>query len=361
MPGQSVFVQGMNLADARLALSGVLATNSNDPGDIRQGVLYTGQQSLLGATSGLNVTVLPLHFVGSKAYTNGAYIGFNPSTATVAVPAAPALGLKRIDVLYVVQQDAGALVSPDATTAAVFGVHPGVASSSPSKPALTDAPAAPVGAIEVGTISWDSTSSVPTATNASVAGGSCTLATTCQWTALRGDPIPVRNSTEQGALTAFDGMRAYRLDLHSEKVYNSVSWDRPFADFYRGVGGTVATGSPTLLAFPNQVALEGGMTYSGGLFTVPVPGRYDCKTNIMFPGAAGQTQIGAQIYVNGALYDLAYANGGTVANWSAFISREVRLNAGDQVSFYAFHNSTSALATTADTRSTWGQVGWIGS
>jgi len=103
------------------------------------------------------------------------------------------------------------------------------------------------------------------------------------------------------------------------------------------------------------------MTYSAGLFTVPVSGRYECATNIMFPGAAGQTQIGAQIYVNGSLAAFAYANGGSVANWSAYIMRHIRLNAGDQVSFYAFHNSTSALATSADIHSTWGQVGWIGS
>jgi hypothetical protein len=203
----------------------VLATNSNDPGDIRQGVLYTGQQSLIGATSGLQVSVLPLHFVGSKAYSNGAYLGFNPTTAYPTVPAAPTVGLKRIDVVYVVQQDAGALVSADGTTAAVFGVHQGVASSTPSKPALTDAPAAPVGAIEVGTITWDSTTSVPTATNASAAGASCTLATTCQWTTTRGAPIPVRNQTERdGTLTPWDGLEVYRLDQHALDAYTNGSW-----------------------------------------------------------------------------------------------------------------------------------------
>jgi hypothetical protein len=207
-----------------------LATNSNDPGDIRQGVIYTGQQTLIGATSALTVTVLPLHFVGSKGYSNGAYLGFNPVVATVTVPAAPTVGLKRIDVLYVVQQDAGALVSADGTTSAVFGVHAGVASSTPAKPALTDAPAAPVGAIEVGTITWDSTTSVPTATNASAAGASCTLATTCLWTATRADPIAVRSQSERdGTLTPYDGLQVYRLDTHAIEVHNGTTWSSPRA------------------------------------------------------------------------------------------------------------------------------------
>jgi hypothetical protein len=229
-----------------MAFSGVLATNSADPLDIRTGVLYSGNQTLVAATSGLSVTVSPLHFVGSKAYNNGAYVGCNQSVATVAVPAAPSLGLKRIDVLYAVQQDANALVSADGTTTAVFGVHPGVASSSPSKPALTDAPAAPVGAVEVGTITWDSTSSVPTATNASVAGGSCTLATTCQWTALRGNPLPMRNSTEQGSLSAYDGLRTYRLDLHSMQAYNAAdsAWYPRSGTNIAGAGWADNTGTP---------------------------------------------------------------------------------------------------------------------
>jgi hypothetical protein len=218
----------------------LLATNSSDPGDIRQGVIYNGQQTLLNATSGLSVTVPASHFVCSKAYSNGAYLGFNPSTATVTVPAAPTIGLKRIDVLYVVQQDAGALVSADGTTTAVFGVHPGIASPTPLKPALTDAPAAPVGAIEVGTITWDSTSSVPTATNASGAGASCTLATTCLWTATRADPVAVRSQAERDAtLTPFDGLQVYRLDTHLVETYNGTVW----------LGGAWLTYTPTLSGF----------------------------------------------------------------------------------------------------------------
>jgi hypothetical protein len=362
VPGQSLWVQGITPADARLAASGVLATNSNDPGDIRQGVLYTGQQNLIGATSGLTVTVLPLHFVGSKAYSNGAYLGFNPTTATVTVPAAPTVGLKRIDVLYVVQQDSGALVSADGTTSSVFGVHPGIASSTPSKPALTDAPAAPVGAIEVGTITWDSTSSVPTATNAAVAGASCTIATTCQWTAVRGNPIPVRNVTEQTALSAYDGMCVYRLDLHAEKTHNGTSWDVPFADFYRGTGGTIPTGigTWTVLAFPNQVAAEGSLTCTSGSFTVPVPGRYRCTGRVMFPGAAGLTTVGALLAVNGTTVDFDYASAASLGSWPAKVTRTVRLNSGDVVTFSASHNATSSLATSTDIHSTWAQVEWEG-
>jgi hypothetical protein len=262
----------------------LLATNSSDPGDIRQGVLYTGQQTLLNATSGLTVTVPALHFVGSKAYSNGAYLGFNPTTATVTVPAAPTVGLKRIDVLYVVQQDAGALVSADGTTAAAFGVHAGIASSTPLKPALTDAPAAPVGAIEVGAITWDSTSSVPTATNASAAGASCTLATTCLWTTTRGAPVPARNATERDAtLTPWEGLEVYRLDLHAVDTYSNGSWGwQTYTPTITGAttNPTLGTGGSATGRFQiddKTVTVAGtihfgtGATFGSGTYSISLP------------------------------------------------------------------------------------------
>lgn len=346
----SLFTAGLVLS-AQEARTGLASLVARDGSGARLGVFYEGTQALITGTAttapSMQVSVSPLAFCGQKASGEGVYVGRSVGTVLVDVAAAPASN-SRIDTVYVMQRDANSTTSPDGLTQGEVGVVTGTAAVSPT------APAAPAGAVVVGTVTV--AAGVTATTNAG-----CTVATTCQWTSGAGSPIPVRNSTEQGALTAFDGLRAYRLDLHVEKVYNGTSWDRAFADFYRGVGGTIPTGTATLLAFPNQVNLEGGMTYSAGLFTVPVSGRYECATNIMFPGAAGQTQIGAQIYVNGSLFAFAYANGGTVSNWSSYILREIRLNAGDQVSFYAFHNSTAALATSADIHSTFAQVGWIGS
>lgn len=346
----SLFTAGLVLS-AQEARGGQSAFVAHDGAGPRLGVFYEGTQTLITGTAttspSMQVSVSPLAFCGQKALAEGVYVGRSTGTVLVDVAAAPASN-SRIDTVYVMQRDQNSTTSPDGVTQGEIGVVTGTAAVSPT------APAAPAGAVVIGTVQV--AAGVTATTNAG-----CTITTTCQWTTGAGSPIPVRNATEQGALSAFDGLRVYRLDLHSEKTYNGVSFDRPFADFYRGTGGTIATGAPTQLAFPNQVALEGGVTYSAGNFTVPVPGRYECATNIMFPGAAGQTQIGAQIWINGSLFAFAYANGGTVANWSAFISREIRLNAGDVVAFYAFHNSTAALATAADPHSTWGQVGWIGS
>ena len=333
--------------DGRTSLASLVAHDGAGP---RLGVFYEGTQTLItstGTTSpSMQISVAPLAFCGQKALAEGVYVGRSTGTVPVDVAAAPASN-SRIDTVYVMERDHLSNTSPDSITQGEIGVITGTASATPT------APAAPAGAVVIGTVQV--AAGVTATTNAG-----CTITTTCPWTSGAGTPIPVRNSTEQGALTAFDGLRAYRLDLHSEKVYNGTSWDRAFADFYRGVGGAIAAGA-TLLAFPNQVALEGGMTYSAGIFTVPVPGRYECATNIMFPGATGMSQIGAQIYVNGSLAAFAYENGGTVANWSAYISREIRLNAGDQVSFYGYHNASGSVATSSDIHSTWAQVGWIAS
>jgi hypothetical protein len=332
-----------------------MATNSTDPGDIRQGVLYTGQQALLNATSGLTVTVPALHFVGSKAYSNGAYLGFNPTTATVTVPAAPTVGLKRIDVLYVVQQDAGALVSADGTTSAVFGVHAGVASSTPSKPALTDAPAAPVGAVEVGTITWDSTTSVPTATNASGAGASCTLATTCLWTATRGSAIPVRNQAERDAtLNPWDGLEVYRLDWHAMDTYSNGSWGwQSYTPTITGAttNPTLGTGSVVVGRYQiddHTVYVSGlihfgtGATFGSGVLTISLPvtpqgGSITLGTVVVYPSgsfwAQGWAQpsggAGFQVFISGSSTGAGTAimTGATTPIGAAFAAgAEIRWN-----------------------------------
>lgn len=224
MTGQSLFVGGpadtdrfLSMQDARLDLAGLLATNSSDPLDVRTGVLYSGNSTLLTGTAGLAVNVAAFGFVSSKGSTNGPYLGHNPGSVFVTVPAAPALGSKRLDVVWVQQQDKGAVTAADATTERVFGVTAGTATTgTPSKNAI------PAGAEEVGTVTWDSTTTVATATNAA----QCTLATTCRWTCARGGAIPVRNATEQAALTGFAGARVSRLDKGGLLVtHDGTGWD----------------------------------------------------------------------------------------------------------------------------------------
>jgi hypothetical protein len=180
---------------------------------------------LLTGTSGLTVNVAPHHYLASKDASNGPYLGAaRPGgTTPVTVPAAPSVGSKRVDVIWVRQKDKSALVLPDAVTAAEYGVATGTPGSSPSKPVRGDTAAGfPADATEVGTVTWDSTTTVAAATNAA----QCTLATTGLWAVARGAAIPVRSSAERDStLTPFAGMLVSRLD-HGGRVerYTGTQW-----------------------------------------------------------------------------------------------------------------------------------------
>lgn len=241
--------------DARVAGAGLWATNSASSHDVRTGLVWNGGANLLSGTSGLTVNVAPHHFLVSKDPTNGPYLGSNKTSTPVTVPAAPALGSKRIDLIWVEQQDKNALVDPDASTLPQYGVVTGSASSSPSKPAL------PAGTAEVGTVTWDSTTTVAAATTAA----QCTLATTGPWTVTRGCPIPVRNQTERDALTPYVGMTVVRLDQGGrEERYSGTAWrlTSPYAEA-AGIQPGFSAGS-----LASGAAASSPQTFPSGRFTV---------------------------------------------------------------------------------------------
>ena len=323
MAGQSLFVGGptdtdrfLSMQDARLGLAGLLATNSADPLDIRTGVLYTGNQTLITGTAGLSVNVAALGFVTSKGAANGPYVGNSAGTVAVTVPAAPALGSKRTDVVWVQQQDKGSSVAADAATQRVFGVTTGTATTgTPSKPAV------PAGAEEVGTITWDSTSTVAVATNAA----QCTLATTCRWTVTRGAPIPVRNATEQAALTGYAGARVTRLDKSGLLVTHTGSgWD--FVDWTSmGIipGGWTAPTEPsgkrwqaTLKA--GRVSFRGTLAnsaYTGGWNTIcTLPAGIPAPADTVALSLAGNGNVVRSAQVDPSGNVQVYA-AGTSAAW----------------------------------------------
>jgi hypothetical protein len=331
--------------EARNAAANSVAHDAAGPA---LGIFYEGNQSLLTGTAttspNMTVQVAPLAWCGSKSGTEGVYLGRSPGTVTVDIAAAPSSN-SRIDAVYVMQRDSNAGTSADSVTQGEIGVITGGAGVTPTVPAV------PAGAVLIGTVTV--AAGVTATTNAGV-----TIATTCRWTTGQGSPIPVRNATEQAALSPYDGLRAYRLDAHAEKVYNGTSWDRPFADFYRSGGGVVSSGW-TVLALPTQVAAEGGMTCVSGTFTAPVAGRYRCTGSVMFPTGSGLTRVGSMINVNGGTAALIYAPTAPVYS-SAMCSRTIRLNANDTVSFSSFHDASAAIAVATDTHTTWGQVEWVG-
>jgi hypothetical protein len=343
-------VAGVGVTSAQMGRAAQAAFVAHDGAGPRLGVFYEGNQTLLTGTAttapSMTVQVSGLAFACQKALAEGVYVGRSPSVVTVDVAAAPASN-SRIDVVYAMQRDKNSTTSPDGVSQGEIGVITGAAAVSPTKPAI------PAGAVEVGTLTVAAGATKTTDVQV-------TIATTCQWTVGAGSPIPVRNLTEQNALSAYDGLCAYRLDLHGEKQHNGTSWDIPFADFYRGTGGAITPGSWVTLSFPNQVAAEGSLTCSSGSFTVPVQGRYKCTGQVMFPGAAGLSLVGVLCAVNGTTAWFAYGDGQTGGSWSANGSRTIRLNAGDVVTFAAQHNATGSLATSADIHSTWAQVEWVG-
>jgi hypothetical protein len=150
----------------------------------------------------------------------------------VDIAAAPASN-SRIDVVYAMQRDANSTTSPDGITQGEVGVITGTPAVSPTKPAI------PAGAVEVGTVT--TAAGVTATTNAG-----CTVATTCQWTTGSGSPIPVRNSTEQTALTAYDQLAVSRLDLHSRQVYNGAdsAWYPRTGSNIAGAGWADVTTAP---------------------------------------------------------------------------------------------------------------------
>jgi len=55
-------------------------------------------------------------------------------------------------------------------------------------------------------------------------GGSPTVIWVAPCTVAAGAPIPVANQAARGALTPYDGLRIYRLDLHCVQTYNGTQW-----------------------------------------------------------------------------------------------------------------------------------------
>lgn len=271
---------------ARLAGGAHWALNSANPLDVRTGLVFAGTPTLITGTAGLSVNLAPFHFLSSKATSNGPYLGTNKTTTPVTVPAAPSIGLKRIDLIWVRQEDKHATTGADAATLPTTGVVTGTASASPSKPAL------PAGSTEVGTVTWDSSSVVAAATNAA----QCTLATSGPWTVARGCPIPVRNATERGTLTPFAGMRVTRLDAGGRlETYDGTGW---LTEVY-GMDLTVTTNA------------SGEFAFASGLTTILFANLYNGNGGLVRGGRRGNITIARNssgaAYVGGTITGIVFA------------------------------------------------------
>jgi hypothetical protein len=206
----------LSAQDARLALAGLLALNGPGPLDVRPGIMYApGSPGLVtgdSSTGPWRYTVAAGTFVTTKGNLDGPHLMANDGNVLVSSIAPPGSN-SRYDLIYVMQDDADATISPDGTTAPQVAVVNGVASATPGVPAL------PAGAIALATALVASTATTGTS------GPGVTIDTTVsRYTTVRGAPIPVRNATERDEITVRDALQVYRLDLHMAETYNGTSW-----------------------------------------------------------------------------------------------------------------------------------------
>jgi hypothetical protein len=279
-------VGGVGVTSAQMARSSMAAFVAHDGAGPRLGVFYEGTQQLIGGTSvtspSMLVSVVPLAFAGSKATAEGVYVARNTGVIYVDVAAAPASN-SRIDTVYAMQRDLHSNTSPDGLTQGEIGIITGTAAVSPT------APAAPAGAVVIGTVTV--AAGVTATTNAG-----CTIATTCQWTAAAGASVPCRNQAERDALTAYDGLQVYRLDTHTVETYNGTAW----AGLPGGTMGTPTSsstnGTSTSGATETRDAVLGNYTFTavaGRRYRVFVDGL------VVAPGTVGDL-IGARVRNGGA-------------------------------------------------------------
>lgn len=212
---------GTTPIEGRLVLASMVAENS--PGVPRQGLLDQRSATLVtGSASNMSYNVGPCNPVLNRAAGEGVYMFSLTGTTNVVTDAAPGTG-SRWDLVYVKQNDPD---KGDATNTAVLGVHKGTAAASPVKPTGT----LPAGAYVLAEVLVNAG-----AANAAAAG--VTITQTWRYTALRGAPIPVRNTTERAEITPGSlavGVSVRRLDvslptMDAVERWNGTAWTVPWA------------------------------------------------------------------------------------------------------------------------------------
>lgn len=315
--------------DGRLDSGSLWALNGPGPLDVRTGVVYAPGNPMAvtgtSATSPWAVTVNPGHVVGSKGISNGPYIACNDALTTVTLAVPPATN-SRIDVIYAMQLDTAAIVSPDGSTAATLAAVTGTASASPAVPAI------PTGAVALAQVLIASTATTGTS------GAGVTITQVFLWTATRGDPIPVRNVTERAAITTYDGLQVYRLDTHIVETFNSTAWTGALARFRGTLASSVAITNGVAMAFTATDDPTSG--WSTNAWAITVTGTY-LVTGMIRNGATGVTnqQI---IFDNGSTVVAVSPNFTTIAFGGGQLSRYLRLSAGVVVRMYVAVSYTTA-------------------
>lgn len=199
---------GTTPTEARLALAGLVAENS--PGVPRSGLLFQSAANVVSGTTGMDYDVAPCYPVVSRAASDGVYVFSLTGTTTVSTTVAPATG-SRWDLVFVKQNDT---TKGDPDNLPIVGVVQGVASSTPTKP---------YGSVPEGALVLAEVSVAAGATSTSSSG--VTITQVWRHTSMRGAPVPVRNKTERGELSAYVGAEVVRLDVGGmTQTFNGSKW-----------------------------------------------------------------------------------------------------------------------------------------
>lgn len=252
----ALFTDGSVISAADGRLSQASAWSRTGAGlTVRTGVVWAGSPNLITSTAAtspsMTVQVAALHFVGSKAYGEGIYVGTSPSVVNLDIGAAPGSGTSRLDVVYAMQRDQSSTTAPDGLTQAEVGVIAGTASAFPVKPGI------PTGAVEVGTV-------LVAAGVTATSNAGCTITTTCQWTVPNGSAIPVRNDTERATIAQFPGANVYRLDYGYTERSNGTVW-APTVEVWQGTeSASVGSNPPARTAKKRYTGSATGVTTTSG-------------------------------------------------------------------------------------------------
>lgn len=201
---------GTTDVEGRLALAALFPENS--PGVPRTGILDPGTVTVVTGGAGWTYNIAPLPgVVMNRSAGDGVYLFSAAGTTNVATSAPPASN-SRIDIVYVKQNDQ---LKTDANNLAVPGVAQGAAQAVPVAPSL------PAGAVELARFTVPSTAT---------STAQFTGVQTFLYTALKGNPVKVRNTTERGGFTSpVVGQAVARLDLDASgkvvETWSGTSWD----------------------------------------------------------------------------------------------------------------------------------------
>lgn len=223
---------GTTPIEGRLVLASLVAENS--PGVPRNGLLDQKATNVVtGSASNMSYNVAACNPVINRATNEGVYMLTLTGTTNVVTDAAPGTG-SRWDLIYVKQDD---LDKGDADNLPVVGVQKGTAAASPTKPYAS----LPAGAYVLA-------EAQVSAGAANAASAQVTITQVWRYTALRGAPIPVRNTTERDEITPAAGTSIKRLDLAQNAIqtYDGSKWIYPtpkrYAELYNN-GFTTGAGT----------------------------------------------------------------------------------------------------------------------